>query len=591
MISLEQSIADRFRSQVVQHPDRLALEDGARALTYAQLSSHVDAMACALLRRGVAREQRVVLLVDQGMAAVIATLGVLSAAAAYVPLDPGLLPAQLRDLVEDAEPALIIANRHYQKLAIAVLGDARRVLCVEDIESCETDRSLLDVQVSPDSLAYIYYTSGSTGKPKGVCDSHRNVLHNVWRYTTNLRIGKDDRLTLLQAPHFSGAVSSMFCALLNGAACFPYDVRREGLEQIGAWMRSRRITMFHSVPTIFREVIEDGGFAELRCVRLEGDRASNHDIELFRRHCPPGSMLANGLGATECGLVRQWRIDAQTAVPDGPVPIGEAVEDMQVRLLDDQGHDVAAGEIGEIAVRSRYLALGYWRRPELTATRFLSDSIDPSFRTYLSGDLGRMLPGAVLQYVGRKDHQSKIRGQWIDTTALERALLTFGGVREAVVSIRQDADREPRLVAYLVPQAEALLPIEPIRSHLRAHFPASMLPSSWVVLPALPLSANLKVDRSALPPPASIGTARSAEFVAPRNALERRIERIWSEVLGLDEVGVHDSLYALGADSLAIGRMRNRLVSAFAVDFPIATFFDRPTIAELAEELEALSGS
>jgi amino acid adenylation domain-containing protein len=591
MISLEQSIPDRFRSQVAQYPYRLALEDAHRTLTYAQLACGVDVVASALRRRGVGREQRVVLLLDQGVAAVTATLGVLSAAAAYVPLDPALPAAQLRELVEDADPALILADPRYRELANAALGDAGKVLNVEELERDESDSGVQEGPIAPGSLAYIYYTSGSTGKPKGVCDSHRNVLHNIWRYTTRLCIGVDDRLTLLQAPHFSGAVSSMWCALLNGAACFPFDVRREGLEPIAQWMRSRRITMFHSVPAIFREVITAGDFPALRCVRLEGDRASSRDIELYRRHCPPGSMLANGLGATECGLVRQWRIDSHTTVPQGPVPIGEPIDDMEIRLLDDQGHDVSEGDIGEIAVRSRYLALGYWRRPELTAARFLSEGTDPTLRTYLSGDLGRMLPGAVLQYLGRKDHQSKIRGQWVDVAAVERALLACEGVREAVVSIRQEADREPRLVAYVVPQAAAGLRIEPIRSHLLAQLPISMLPSSWVVLQALPLNANLKVDRSALPAPPAHDTALAAGFVAPRTPLERQIERIWCEVLGVDEIGVHDDLFGLGADSLTIGKVRNRLVGAASINCSIASFFEHPTIAGLAKDIEARNGS
>ena len=585
MISFEQSLPDRFRTQVQKHPGRLALETEDRSLTYAQLDWAVNSMANAVLRHCGGPAQCIVLLVDQGITAVIATLGVLSAGAAYVPLDPTLPATQLRDLVENAEPVGIIANRHFLALASAVFADSSRILCIEEIES-DGDTSLPGVAVSPDSLAYIYYTSGSTGKPKGVYDNHRNVLHNIWRYTTNLNIGIDDRLTLLQGPHFSGAVSSMFGALLNGAACFPYDVRREGLEPMGDWLRSSRITMFHSVPAIFRQVIAGGDFPDLRCVRLEGDRTSRRDIELFRRHCAPGSMLANGLGATECGLVTQWRIDAATSVPDGPVPIGDAIADMEVRLLDDKGQDVREGETGEIAVRSRYLALGYWGQPELTTTKFLSDAADPTIRTYLTGDLGRMLPGQTLQYLGRRNLQSKIRGQWVDLDAIERVLVAFNGVREAVVSIREDGDQNSRLVAYLVPEDNMTLSIDTIRIHAFAHLPMPMVPSSWMVLEELPLNANLKVDRAALPAPKSKRAAQLGEFDAPRNPLEQQLQKIWREVLRLDAIGVHDNLFELGADSLVITRVRNRLISALSVDLPIATFFNRPSIAELAKEVE-----
>ncbi len=582
MVSFEQSLPERFRAQVRKHPQRLAIEAGNRALSYAELEGAVNAVLGVLLAQADGRAQRVVLLVDQGIPAVIATLAVLSAGAAYVPLDPTLPAARLRELVEEVEPAWIIANECHLALARSVHADPRRILCIEAIAG-QAGGPVPEIAIGPDALAYIYFTSGSTGKPKGVCDSHRNVLHNIWRYTKNLHFDAEDRMTLLQAPHFSGAVSSMFGALLNGAACFPYDVRREGLEAMGDWLRAKRITIFHAVPAIFREALAGGDFPALRCVRLEGDRASSRDIALFRGHCAAGAILANGLGATECGLARQWRIDATTPVPDGPVPIGDAIDDMQVRLLDERGQDVPEGEIGEIAVRSRYLALGYWRRPELTASRFLADPDEPALRTYLSGDLGRMLPDGTLQYLGRKDLQPKIRGQWVDTDAVERVLLGFDGVREAVVSIRQDPDREPRLVAYLVPRPEAELRVEPIRKHALAHLPVAMVPASWVLMQALPLNANLKVDRAALPAPAS---GDAPIFVAPRNALERQIEAIWSEVLGLDAIGIDDDLFALGADSIHVTRARNRLIGAFSVDLPFVTFFDRPSIAGLADEIE-----
>ena len=582
---VEDSLPARFRLQVLRQPDRLAIETADRSLTYAELGHAVNAAANAILRTGCGHSQRIVVLADQGIPAVIATFGALSTAAAYVPLDPMLPADQLRDLVEHADPALIIAGQCYLPLARSVIGDPSRIFCIEEIEvDCDASEPVL--AVTPDSLAYIYYTSGSTGKPKGVYDNHRNVLHNVWRYTTNLNIGVNDRLTLLQAPHFSGAVSSMFCALLNGAACFPYDVRRDGLQPVGAWLRSKRITMFHSVPAIFREVIAGGDFPDLRCVRLEGDRASSRDVELFREHCPPGSILANGLGATECGLVRQWRIDANTPIPDGPVPIGDPVADMEVLLLGDDRKEVPMGEVGEIAIRSRYLALGYWRQPELTATKFLGDEANPALRTYLTGDLGRMLSGGPLQYLGRKDFLSKIRGQWVDVDAVERVVLTAPGVRDAVVSIRQETDRDPLLVAYVVAEQGAELSTEVMRKHVAARLPTQMVPSAWVILPKLPLNANLKVDRASLPAPSPTSLAGRAEYVAPRSPLERQLQDIWSEVLGIERIGIHDDLFDLGADSLTITRVRNRLTSALSWELTIAMLFDKSSIAGLASEIE-----
>ena len=518
-MSFESSIPKRFCAQVERHPDRLAIAGTDRALTYAKLARATNAVANAMLRLAGGAPSRVVLLVDQGISAVTAMLGTLSAGAAYVPLDPWAPATLLSDLIGRVAPTLVVANRHYLELARSVVPEAACLLCIEDIER---DGDVTDpaVAVPPDSLAYIYFTSGSTGKPKGVCDNHRNVLHNIWRYTKNLKIGSHDRLTLLQAPHFSGAVSSMLCALLNGAACFPYDVRRDGLGNVGAWLQSNRISIFHSVPSIFREVIKGGDFPALRCVRLEGDRASGRDIELFRRHCAAGTMLANGLGATECGLVRQWRIDAGTPIPDGPVPLGDPIDDMEVLLLGDDRREVPVGEVGEIAVRSRYLALGYWRQPELTATRFLSDSADPTRRIYLTGDLGRMLPGGLLQYLGRKDLMPKVRGQWVNVDAVEQALATAPGVREAVVTIREEADHDPRICAYIVARDDTKPSVRVLLQHVAARVPFEMIPLAWVFLAKLPLNGNLKVDRAALPDPRRVDIATGVDYVAPRNPLE-----------------------------------------------------------------------
>lgn len=228
-MSFERSLPERFRRQVEAHPHRLPIEKGDRSLSYAERNGAVNAVARALLEDAAGGGQRVILFVDQGIAAVTATLGVLSAGAVYVPLNPTLPVSSLHALVAEVAPAWIIANRHYLPPANALCGNPRRILCIEEI-AAETGAGAPPIAISPDALACICYTSGSTGKPKGVYDRHRNVAQNIWRYRQALQFGINDRLTLLQAPHFSGAVSSMFGALLNGAACFPCNLRREGLE-------------------------------------------------------------------------------------------------------------------------------------------------------------------------------------------------------------------------------------------------------------------------------------------------------------------------------------------------------------------------
>jgi non-ribosomal peptide synthetase component F len=232
---------------------------------------------------------------------------------------------------------------------------------------------------------------------------------------------------------------------------FPFDVPREGVDRVAGWLRNERITIYHSVPSVFRCVAASGeGFPSIRLIRLEGDQASVKDVALFQSRFKPPCILVNGLGATECGIVRQYFIGPETFVPEGVLPIGDPVEDMDVVLLDESGGAMEPGHVGEIAVRSRYLAPGYWGRPELTAAAFTEDPRDASRRIYRTGDLGRFRPDDCLEHLGRTDFQVKIRGNRVEGAEVEAALLAIGTLREVAVVTRDDL-AEPRLVAYVVP--------------------------------------------------------------------------------------------------------------------------------------------
>jgi non-ribosomal peptide synthetase component F len=244
-----------------------------------------------------------------------------------------------------------------------------------------------------------------------VFDNHRNVLHNVMRYTNNLEIGARDRLSLIESCSYSGTVSSLFSALLNGAAVCPFDLQGQGIARLASWIGRERITIFHSTPTIFEQLLAtDREFDGLRMIRLEGDRAELRQISLFQSRFGAECVLVNGLGLTEAGIVRQFFVTPQTKVDGDVVPIGQAVEDMAISLVDSEGDDVEQGSVGEITIRSKYLACGYWKRPDLTEAAFLPDPNGGDTRIYRTGDLGRMHADGCLDYIGRKDFRAKVRG-------------------------------------------------------------------------------------------------------------------------------------------------------------------------------------
>lgn len=579
---LEQSLAARFERQVERAPERLAVRMGAESLTYAGLDSAANRIAHLLLERLGSDNEPVALLLPQSVAQVTAVVGALKAGKIYVPLEPAQPPARLAEAIADAGPRLVLTDAAHCDLARQV-ASGPHVIEVEAAAVAPDRRPGL--VVAPDSGAYIFYTSGSTGRPKGVLDSHRNVLHNVMRYTNTLHLCSEDRLTLLQGPAFSGAVSSLFGALLNGAASFPFDVAREGADRIVGWLAAEAITIYHSVPALFRLVAPHGAsLPALRVIRLEGDRATMRDLELFRRHFPADCVLVNGLGATECGLVRQYFLTPDRPLPEAVVPIGEPVEDMEVLVRGEDGGPVPEGEVGEIAIRSRYLATGYWGRPDLTAERFLADPARPGSRIYRTGDTGRLQPGGLLEHLGRQDGIAKVRGQRVEVAEVETALLALPGIAEAAAMVREEVPGEPRLVAYLVLAAGAAPAAPELRRALAERLPAAMVPTAFVLLERLPLNDNRKVDRRALPPPPPREPSGD-ERVSPRDAIEYTLAAIWAEVLETRDIGIRDSFFDLGGDSLLAAAMVEAVEQASGRRIPIAALVDTPTIEGLAERL------
>jgi amino acid adenylation domain-containing protein len=582
--AIGQSIPARFEEQARRYPDRLAVKSQRDAWSYAELDGRADQIARAILAARGDGQGPVALLLPQGALLVAATLGVLKAGRIYVPLDAAFPGARLAELLADCQATLVAADAERRPLAESVAPPHARVLEVGGAADRADARARLEVPA--DASAYIYYTSGSTGRPKGVLDTHRNVLHNVMRYTNSLRIGPDDRLTLLQGPSFSGAVSSMFAALLNGAAVFPYDVPAQGADRIADWLRREEITIYHSVPSLFRHVAPFGeSLPALRLIRLEGDRAAVTDIALFQAHFSADCTLVNGLGATECGLVRQYFVGRETPVPASVVPIGYPVEDMDVVLLDESGREALPGQVGEIAVRSRYLVPGYWRRPDLTAAAFVADPRDPLLRTYRTGDLGRLRPDGCLEHLGRTDSQVKIHGNRVEAAEVEAALLGSGRLREAAVVTREDDGDEPRLVAYVVPGPDPPT-VSALRRDLAERLPEYMIPSVYVALDALPLNANRKVDRRALPVPDGRRPPLDEAFVGPRTLFELELARIWGEVLRVEPVGIRDSFFDLGGSSLLALRMIERVEHAIGRKVPLSVMLSGPTVEHLAEAIQ-----
>ncbi|HEV2148046.1 MAG TPA: amino acid adenylation domain-containing protein, partial [Longimicrobiaceae bacterium] len=584
---IEQSIDRRFARQARVHGERLAMSGGGVRLTYAELDAAVDRVARAILAERGAGEERIGILLGHDAAMPVAVLAALRAGKTYVPLDPRYPEERLALVLADARPGALLTDAQNLASARRLAGDLP--LLRIDAPGRVHGGSL--PEVPPDRPAYILYTSGSTGRPKGVVQSHRNVLHHVRAYTNNLRIGPADRLTLFSSFAFDAAVMDIFGALLNGAALCPLDLRAEGSDDLARWLEREGITVFHSTPTVFRYLLRDrhepGSIPGIRLVVLGGEEAGRGEVELFLRHFGEGCVLVNGLGPTESTLALQALLDREAALRGGPVPVGFPVEDTEVALVNAAGEQPAVYGTGEIVIRSAHVALGYWNRPDATRAAFRPGPEGDGRRAYHTGDLGRWLPDGSVQFLGRADHQVKVRGYRIEPGEVEAALLEHPEVREAAVTARPDPDGERQLVAYVVAQEGAAPGQAALRAHLRARLPEFMVPAAVVRVEALPRTPSGKTDRLALPDPEWGGRAARGQYRAPATPTEQMVAGLWAELLGLERVGADDDFFEVGGHSLRAMQAVSRLRAALGIELPVRVLFEAPTLAALAARVDA----
>ena len=576
--ALESSIAERFASGARRLAARLAVLSPHGTLTYAELASAADRVAAAVHAHSRCAARTVVVLCEQRPTLVAAILGVLAARRCYVPLDPAFPAPRLARTIERVETDLIVADEHTLPLARRLARAGVQVIDADHLPA--TGPLASPPPPGPNDLAYIYFTSGSTGEPKGVFDCHRNVLHNVMRYTNSLGLDASDRLTLLQRPAFSGAVSSLFGALLNGGTSCLFDLNAEGPARLREWLATAGVTVYHSVPSIFRAIAPAGPtLPALRVVRLEGDRAMRLDLELFAQHFGDGCVLVNGLGATECGLVRQFGFRRGDPLPPAGVPIGRAVADMDIKVVDEQGREVEVGASGEIVVSSEYLALGYWNDAANTARRFSGQP--GGRRSWRTGDRGHVDAAGCLEHLGRIEWQPRFRGATVEVEAIEQALLGSGAAAQVAVVVLASAGSSERLVAYVVPAAGTAPAPAELRAAVVSAVTAASVPTDYVLLDALPLGENGKVDLRRLPPtsprpsPEAVDTSAHAE-------IERPLAAIWASVLRCDSVARDADFRDLGGDSLAAADLIAEVRERFRVELPDSVLLDAPTVAALA---------
>jgi len=582
------TIAELFEEQAAKRAEAVALRYEEEQQSYGELNERANQVAHYLRRQGVGAEVVVGILMERSLEMVSAVLGVLKAGGAYLPLDPSYPPERLAYMLAETGAAVVLTQA---ELMSSLPVGAAPVICLE------RDWGLLEGEsganpgavVRAENLAYIMYTSGSTGEPKGVSVSHRGVVRLV-KETDYAHFGTEEVFLQYAPLSFDASTFELWGSLLNGGQLVLMKAGVASLEELGEVVRRRQVSTLWLTAGLFQQMVEErlSDLSGVRQLLAGGDVLPVAQVKKLLRELPAGGTLINGYGPTEnttfscChGLTARSRWQ-------GSVPIGRPIANTEVYVVDSRLQPVPRGVAGELLIGGEGLARGYYQRPELTAERFIPHPFSgvPGAHLYRSGDRGRYLASGEIEFLGRFDYQVKLRGFRIEPGEIESRLNAHPAIRAALVVLAEEEGRDRELVAYVVAQPQqAPLPGE-LRSYLQASLPPYMIPGVFVLLAELPLTANGKVDRQALPAPGGERPELASAYLAPRSETEAQLARLWSAVLGRERVGVRDNFFELGGHSLLATLLVSKMRQTFKVEIPLRTLFEHPTIAQLAQDIE-----
>jgi aspartate racemase len=581
----DKCVHELFEEQVEKTPDAVAVVFESQQLTYRQLNVRANQLARHLKKHGVGPEVLVGICMERSPEMIIGLLSILKAGGAYVPLDPGYPKERLGFMLEDIQATVLLTE---QKLAQCFPECSARLVCLDRDrkELAHEPRENLESGATANQRACVIYTSGSTGKPKGVEVLHRSIARLLFG-VDYVRLDASQTFLHLAPISFDASTFEIWGALLHGAKCVLPAQRFPSPAELGRLLHRHQVSVLWLTASLFNVVIDQApeALSEVRQLLIGGEALS---VPHVRRALSllPSTQIVNGYGPTEsttfaCCYPIPARLDETTE----SIPIGRPIGNTQVYILDAHLNPAPIGARGELCIGGDGLARGYLDRPELTNEKFIPNpfSREPGQRIYKTGDLARYLPDGNIEFLGRLDNQVKIRGFRIELGEIESVLAQHPVVHETVVLAREEAPGEKRLVAYVVPKREFPHSTNYLRRFLQEKLPDYMIPSAFVQLESLPLTPNGKVDYRALPDPRNQDTRDPNEYVAPQDETERVLCRVWSEVLGIDRVGLDDDFFASGGHSLLAAKLFARLDEAFGRSLPLGVLFNAPTVRLLAE--------
>jgi len=584
-----QCIHELFATQVEQTPDAIAVLFQEQRLTYRELNQRSNQLAHCLQKLGVGPEVFVGLYIERSIEMLVGILGILKAGGAYVPLDPGYPKERLAFMLADAQAAVLLTQ---QQLVKELPQHKAQVVCMdtdwEAIAQESQDHPL--TQAAIDNLAYVIYTSGSTGQPKGTLIHHRGLANYLSWCTRAYQVEQGAGAPVHSSISFDMTITGLFSPLLVGRSV---ELLAEGfnVNLSQALRQGANYSLVKITPAQLELLSQQLPAQEAKgCTRaliIGGENLSAESIP-FWQDATPDTRLVNEYGPTETVVGCCVYEVPHHQHHSGWIPIGRAIANTQLYILDRHLQPVPIGVVGELYIGGAGVARGYLNRPELTAERFIPApySQEPGTRLYKTGDLARYLPDGTIECLGRSDHQVKVRGFRIELGEIESVLGQHPAIRETVVLAREDQPGDQRLVAYVVPHVGKKFIVSQLRDFLKPKLPEYMIPAAFVTLDALPLTINGKVDRQVLPAPQGLRPELTAAYMSPSTGAEQQIAKTWQEVLHLEQVGIYDNFFDLGGHSLLLVQIHSKLQQIFDTDVSVIDLFKYPTIHALAQYLE-----
>jgi amino acid adenylation domain-containing protein len=576
----DKCIQELFEAQAARTPNATAVVLEKEPLTYRELDCRANQLAHYLQALGVAPETLVGIYVERSLEMVVGILGILKAGGAYVPLDTANPSERLAFMLEDTQAAVLLTQ---QGLLDALPAQAPKTVCLdadwEVIAQHSAEKPIRPVKA--DNLAYVIYTSGSTGKPKGVMVAQAGVGNVIKEQIRTFGVGLGSHILQFSSPSYDASLFEIIMAFGSGATLYlpNRDILLSG-EALVRFLRDENVTVVTLTPTVLAAMPYEQ-LPSLQVLTVAGEACP---AELVAQWAS-GRQFFNLYGPTEATI---WTTGMECVDGTQKPPIGRPIPNTQVYILDHHLQPVPVGVPGELHIGGVGLARGYLNQPALTAEKFIPNPFSPEqgARLYRTGDLARYLPDGNIEFLGRVDHQVKVRGLRIEFGEIEAVVGQFPGIRDTAVVVKEDVTREKRLVTYLVVNQESKPSIRELRSFLTSKLPEFMVPSVFVELDELPLTPNGKVDRRVLPDPDWSSRELEQILVAPRTPVEEVLAGIWSQVLGVEQVGIHDDFFDLGGHSLRATQITYRIRDSLRIEVPLHILFDLPTVAGMAAFIE-----